>query len=54
MKKEEEKIKKESESGAEKLEEKIALALLNPKKGPPAPPYPPGTLYGLISRRNLS
>jgi hypothetical protein len=34
----------------EKLEEKIAPAILNPKKGPMPPPYPPGAMYGLICR----
>ena len=54
MKKEEERIRKEDEIRAEKLEEKIALSLINPKKGPKPPPYPPGTRYGLISRHGLS
>ena len=54
MKKEEERTRKEDEIRAEKLEEKVALSLINPKKGPTPPPYPPGTLYGLISRRSLA
>lgn len=45
--------KREDSIKAEKLEEKIAPALLNPKKGPIPPPYPPGADYSLIKRKNL-
>ena len=45
--------KREDSVKAEKLEEKIAPALLNPKKGPIPPPYPPGADYSLIKRKNL-
>ena len=53
IKKEEPKRKDDESAQAEMLEDRIALAILNPKKGPEPPPYPPGALYGLIERRNL-
>jgi len=37
----------------ESLEEKVALSVLVPKKTPEAPPYPPGTLYGLARQENI-
>lgn len=54
MKENEKATKSDEPVQAEKLEDKIALAMFNPKKGPEPPPYPPGSLYGLISRHNLS
>ena len=45
--------RKDEELTAERLEEKIVPALINPKKGPVPPPYPPGADYSLIRRRNL-
>jgi hypothetical protein len=37
----------------ERLEERVALSLVTPKKAPEPPPYPPGTLYGLARRENI-
>jgi hypothetical protein len=45
--------KREEPLHAERLESKIAPAILNPKKGPIPPPYPPGADYSLIKRSNL-
>jgi len=44
---------KEREPSVERLEERIALSLLVPKKQPSPPPYSPGTLYGLAKRENI-
>ncbi len=37
----------------ERLEEKVALSIVAPKKAPEPPPYPPGSLYGLAKRENI-
>ncbi|MBN1947949.1 MAG: hypothetical protein JW797_19940 [Bradymonadales bacterium] len=37
----------------ESLEARIAPAVAGDKKAPTPPPYPPGSLYGLVARSNL-
>ncbi|MBN1419800.1 MAG: hypothetical protein JXP34_13555 [Planctomycetes bacterium] len=45
--------RKENEPAVERLEERVALSLVIPKKKPSPPPYAPGTLYGLAKRENI-
>ncbi|MBN1769704.1 MAG: hypothetical protein JXB32_00465 [Deltaproteobacteria bacterium] len=41
-------------SKVEELERKVALSTPAQKKPEMPSPYPPGTRYGLVSRRNLT
>jgi hypothetical protein len=37
----------------EELEKRVALSVPDQKKNPNPAPYMPGTLYGLVKRKNL-